>query len=262
MDPYIVAPRSSDALSSLVKVARPDLALELGSWEGRSALTFLLAARTEGIRMALICVDTWLGSSEHWEDNEPDTEWAFQRLRLVDGEPQILSTFRASMEHHKVDDHVSILRGPTEYAVPYLIRQGVRVGLVYVDADHRFVAVLQDLTLARGAIAPGGVISGDDWGWLSVRLAVWWFARTRAMSVLISADSSTYVLLQNNQELLRASFLADGWSTKRWVLLKSVPALIKRFRRLTRRAVDRLYLALRKRLSLSHSKTTKGVVSR
>lgn len=37
--------------------------------------------------------------------------------------------------------------------------------IVFVDGDHSFEAVLQDLVLAHRKVKPGGYICGDDWGW-------------------------------------------------------------------------------------------------
>lgn len=41
--------------------------------------------------------------------------------------------------------------------------------IVYIDGDHSFEAVLQDLVLAHRKVRPGGYICADDWAWKDER---------------------------------------------------------------------------------------------
>jgi hypothetical protein len=102
----------------------------------------------------------------------PDSEWSFERLNVRNGESQILETFWQTIRNHGLTEETSIVRAPTTFAAPFLKRTGIRPELVYVDADHSFMAVLEDLRLARSIVRDGGVIAGDDFTWQSIRLAL------------------------------------------------------------------------------------------
>ena len=241
-----VSPRDSQSLRGLVDVVQPDILIEFGSWEGRSALTFVERALEKNLRTRVICVDTWLGSPEHWRNSAPDSEWSFDRLNVVDGEPRVLDTFRSAMRDHGVGDRVSIVRAPTSLAAIYLSRLGIFGDLVYVDADHSYRAVVEDLRLAERILADDGVIAGDDWAWGSVRLAVVRYAGRRR-SILRSSDSVTYVLLGVQQTDRRKDFLADGWVEVRKfsIFAKELPRLTRKYvLKRVMRALDSLYIAL------------------
>lgn len=231
-------PRNSDALRDLVAVVRPSCIVEFGSWQGRSALTFLLEARKLGLDSKIICVDTWLGSAEHWQNSFPGGEWSFDELRVRNGEPQILKTFWRAIRDHDMVDKTSIVRAPTSFATPYLRQAGVKPDLVYVDADHSYQAVLEDLSLADSLVSQEGVIAGDDYSWQSVRLALGRYKRM-GHTVLVSNDRSQFVILRSTQIQLITSFQHHGWRIESFILCKEILPLFRS------KVLDRLYLAAR-----------------
>jgi predicted O-methyltransferase YrrM len=237
-----ILPRDSQALRDLIGVVRPAVIVEFGSWEGRSATTFLLEARSLGLESKIVCVDTWLGSSEHWQNLMPDTEWSFERLKVRNGEPQILETFWQTIRNHGLTEETSIVRAPTRFAAPFLKRTRVEPELVYIDADHSFGAVLEDLRLAASIIGAGGVIAGDDFTWQSVRMAVGRFA-TKGRTVMSSGDLTQFVVLNSTQDYIKDSFLHHGWRVEHFIVLRELRVLF--VRRVVRRVVDSLYLAAR-----------------
>ncbi len=56
-----ITPRESAALADLVHVTNAERIVEFGSWQGRSALAFLLEATKINPKAVITCVDTWLG---------------------------------------------------------------------------------------------------------------------------------------------------------------------------------------------------------
>jgi predicted O-methyltransferase YrrM len=64
-----------------------------------------------------------------------------------------------------------------------------KLDFVYIDGDHSFEFVLQDLRLARASLKPGGIIVGDDYRWRdsdgtrSVEMAVQAFASQHGLKV-------------------------------------------------------------------------------
>lgn len=111
-------------------------ALELGSFEGRSAVFFLANIVTHPTAK-LICID-------HWRDSTVYRRFLGNLLNC-DGQDRC--------EVRRSDTH-QMLRG---------MRQ--RFDFVYVDADHRADAVLTDAVLCWSLLNIGGVLIFDDYRW-------------------------------------------------------------------------------------------------
>ncbi len=99
-----VRPRESWALSSLGKLLAPSKIVELGSWHGSSALRFLVDSREQGRTLEMLCVDTWLGSREHWMGDVATEEFSFANLFLRNREPAFINTFRGAIDAHGFRD--------------------------------------------------------------------------------------------------------------------------------------------------------------
>ena len=50
----------------LFRELSPSIAVEVGTWKGASVLHMHGLSRKYGCETLFVCVDTWLGSSEHW----------------------------------------------------------------------------------------------------------------------------------------------------------------------------------------------------
>ncbi|SKA84990.1 Methyltransferase domain-containing protein [Prosthecobacter debontii] len=110
--------------------------LELGSFEGRSALFFLQEIATHPTAR-LICMD-------HWRDRE------------------IHGRFLHNILSAGVHDRCEVRKGDSHQMLRS-IRQ--RFDFIYIDADHRAEAVLTDAVLAWPILLPGGVLIFDDYEW-------------------------------------------------------------------------------------------------
>lgn len=122
--------------------APPRRILEIGSWEGRSAVWFLNAFPG----CELTCVDTWEGSVEHTPD-------------MVSG---VYDRFRRNIQATGFESRVTVLRGSSERVLYGL--QPESFDVVYVDGDHHAHAALRDIVFAWGLLRPGGVLLVDDYG--------------------------------------------------------------------------------------------------
>lgn len=111
--------------------------LEIGSYEGRSAVWFLDNVLTDPTS-TLTCIDAW-----SWREDE---------LRF---------------EHNlRISGHaakVTKLKGPSDEVLPRLPRDSF--DLIYVDGSHRATNVLMDGALAWQRVKPGGIVIFDDYRW-------------------------------------------------------------------------------------------------
>lgn len=118
----------------------PVQALELGSFEGRSAIWFLQNILThDGSR--LVCIDGWWNKDVH-------------RRFLTN---IIAADVFTRCEARRGDTH-ALLRG---------LRQ--RFDFIYIDADHKAHAVIQDAVMAWRNLNHGGILIFDDYLWIDER---------------------------------------------------------------------------------------------
>ena len=64
--------RNTKVVDDVIAAIRPDCILEVGSWKGASALYMGEKLREINQDCAVVCVDTWLGSVEHWVSMDRD----------------------------------------------------------------------------------------------------------------------------------------------------------------------------------------------
>jgi predicted O-methyltransferase YrrM len=122
--------------------------LEIGSWEGRSAIFFLQYFRN----CRLTCIDTFQGSPEHllrpkWQVELPHIEERFDRN---------LAEFSGRFE--KIKDTSS-------RALARLRAQGRRFDVVYVDGSHHSADVRADAESCWPMIRHRGIVIFDDYEW-------------------------------------------------------------------------------------------------
>lgn len=242
------------ALGAIVSSLSPGRMLEFGSWYGKSAIDFASALKEQANGGHLLCVDTWLGSPEHWGNHVASSYWSQESLLLDNGEPTFFLQFQANIKAAGVGDYVSWLRAPTNCAFEYLKAKRYRADLVYIDADHSFRAVRKDLHYASKLLEDSmeSVIIGDDWRWASVKLAVVSSPVIRRKVVLSMGNTYALVGAQNRniksklyllgfRKISRASIVVMGitamiWS---WAHSKIRPRIPLSVRRAVRRILPR-----------------------
>lgn len=121
--------------------------MEIGSFEGRSAIWFLENLLT-GKNCGIICIDTFQGSNE------------FNQQRVtVDG---LEDRFLGNMKPFK--DKYQLIKGSSQYVLRSHDYDG-KLDLVYIDGSHEASDVLEDLCLSYRAIKKGGYLVLDDYMW-------------------------------------------------------------------------------------------------
>jgi predicted O-methyltransferase YrrM len=126
--------------------------LEIGSWEGRSALFFLNYLP----RATLTCIDTFAGGQEHQEAAARDRAEA-RFLRSIEGRfDRNTSAFKKRIEK---------IKASSTAALAELGIQNRRFDLAYVDGGHRAVEAYADGALTWPLIARGGLVLFDDYEW-------------------------------------------------------------------------------------------------
>jgi Methyltransferase domain len=122
---------------------RPLRILEIGSWEGRSAIFFLNFFD----QATITCIDTFSGGSEHGADQAKRIEERFDHNLAPFG------------------DRVEKIKGPSRQALAHLAAEGRRYDLAYIDGSHMRDDVMADSLGAWSMLNPSGSIIWDDYRW-------------------------------------------------------------------------------------------------
>jgi len=146
-------PEDLGALGTLVRKAsglnKHPVLVEVGSWVGLSAMA-ILRSGGDHFQPRLFCVDTWEGSSDSEKSRED-----FQQY----GKEKVLGTFCQNLKgylHHEVFPLV----GSSQFWARHFFAWA---DLVFLDADHRYECLKEDILAWRKVLRPGGILCGHDY---------------------------------------------------------------------------------------------------
>jgi hypothetical protein len=160
-----------------------ELVVECGSWLGLST-RFILE---EAPNAAVIALDHWRGSPEHHEIPECQ-----QRLG------RLYESFLRNCWNYQ--DRLIPMRKSTLQGLEEIADLNLQPDLIYLDADHSYKAVHEDLeSIAR--LFPSTVVVGDDWWWASVKSAVYDFTSAHD-DFIFTATGNAWVLENQSGSIL------------------------------------------------------------
>jgi hypothetical protein len=166
----------SPIFEEMIDQTQPDIIIEVGSWLGASAIHMGRHLKKRGWSGSIICVDTWLGSMDHWSNPE-----IRPLLRLQHGYPQLYYQFLANVIHAGLQDTIIPFPNTSTMACFWLKKRNIRAKLIYIDGSHEYLDILADLQNYSQLRAEGGYMFGDDWGiFPSVKRGVKKFCRQNA----------------------------------------------------------------------------------
>lgn len=157
-----------------IELTRPNLIVEIGSWKGDSAITMADILKSLNLECAILCVDTWLGSLEHFI-NRDLRGWEMSGM-LKHGYPTLYRQFLANVCHKQACDYIVPLPNTSSMAARWLAVRGEKADMVYVDGSHEFQDVYLDLLNYWPLLRPNGIMFGDDYCCAGVIRAVNRFA--------------------------------------------------------------------------------------
>lgn len=164
---------ANELLQAVVDQEKPNLIIEVGSFLGWSATGMtkqMLASNPEGVT---ICVDSWMGGADHWEEATFNPE---SRIKRKNGYPTFYYNFLANMCYSDLQNNIIPFAYPSITAAIILQRvfekNKLLADMIYIDGSHEYWDVILDLTNYYPLAKQGGLIFGDDWTCLDVRNAV------------------------------------------------------------------------------------------
>lgn len=187
-------PDSSMAFDRFIAETDPKVIIELGSWFGWSAIEMAKLCKKHGVRSKILCVDTWLGSIEHWRKDKCDMLKVFDHFS--NGTSTMFDAFCKNVISHGVDDMIIPMPNTTVNAHKLFSHLGVTAKLIYVDASHEFKDVLEDLTAYYFLLEDGGYIFGDDAYWPEIQAAANSFSGLARRPVMFSEKKNLYYFVK------------------------------------------------------------------
>lgn len=142
----------------LVQEGRRNLAvLEIGSYEGESAISWSrsLAALCGG--GTVLCVDPW---KPYHSEREVVDEDSFSRMDKDLASGAVFERFQNNIRQAPASAPISYFRGTLADIPQSLVAGGF--DLVYIDGDHRYSSVKEDIRRSLALLHPRGYLCGDD----------------------------------------------------------------------------------------------------
>ena len=147
------------ALASILFAIRPVTVVELGVWQGGSAIPMAIALRHLAVGQ-LIAVDAWSAEASVSGQESIHQKWWGETMGQ-DGHDQAFQVFKTRLDKHRIGDRCIIRRQSTDEAtVPTVI------DVLHHDANHGPQAV-KDVDRWAPSIRVGGFLIIDDLDWPS-----------------------------------------------------------------------------------------------
>lgn len=152
---------------------KPNIIIEVGSFLGYSAIKMAKEIKKQNLNTKIICVDTWLGSPEHYLMYKDKTDI---RLNYVNGYPTLYHKFISNVILNDVQDIIYPFPFPSSIAFKILKnlfdKHNIKADFIFVDGSHEEIDVYLDLYHYYQLLSDKGVIWGDDWAWGMVKEGV------------------------------------------------------------------------------------------
>ena len=178
-DPMVVFHEEKFIANNLITQVKPadvDLALavapkpltfwlELGAFEGGSAILATEQILKHRLNTSVITVDTFLGDhGSLWIRNPEERRWYLR----PDGTISLFDRFRTNIRRAGLQSCILPIQATSTVALNMLHSMAEKQiiplpQVIYLDAAHEEGEVLLELRMTWRALAPGGVVFGDDW---------------------------------------------------------------------------------------------------
>lgn len=152
----------SPIFAEVIKELKPNLIIEVGTYFGGSARHMAKLAKeqsteTSASSVEVVCIDTFLGSVEHWHQHQ-----YFKPAFFKNGRPPIYEQFMSNTIRSNLQDTITPFPIDSTNGGLTLKRYGIQADLVYIDGGHEYESVSCDLRIFRDLVRPGGIMLIDD----------------------------------------------------------------------------------------------------
>ena len=185
--------RRRDRRTTLKSLPKGAVCAEVGTWKGDNAAAILRSTRPS----LLYLIDPW----RHQEG--PDFAKAMYgglsggQIEMDGVHDAVLRRFRRQIKRAKV-----VVKRQASVDAAQSLPEG-SLDWAYIDGDHRYEGVREDLEQFARVVCPGGYLCGDDYG-----IKGWWDdGVTRAVDEFAAWVSCAQLAVRGDQFLIK---LSDG----------------------------------------------------
>lgn len=149
------------SFTEIIETIKPKTIVEVGTWFGASAVNMAKLALYQGIskeELEIVCVDTFLGSVEHYTMLS-----TFNSGNKLHGRPLVYDQFLSNIIHQNLTDVITPFPIDSGNGALALNDWKVQADLIYIDAAHDFEYVQIDFIRYANILRPGGYMLIDDW---------------------------------------------------------------------------------------------------
>jgi predicted O-methyltransferase YrrM len=183
-------PDSIPMFEQFITELKPEVIIEVGTFLGWSSITMGSICRKNGLNTKILCIDTWLGSIEHWRVDKCNSLIDYDFFQ--NGTSVMFDNFCKNVISHELEDYIIPIPNSSTTAYSFLKHKNIKSDLIYIDADHSYHGVLSDLNLYYTLLNSNGIIFGDDAIWEDIERAVFNFSSQINRKVLYSPNKSLY----------------------------------------------------------------------
>lgn len=192
---------ANELLQHVVQEIKPSIIIEVGSFLGWSAWGMSNRMRELNPDGVTICVDTWMGGADHWEEATFNSE---SRIKRKNGYPTFYYNFLANMCYVGLQETVIPFAYPSVTGASILRRvfkeQNLRADMIYIDGGHEYWDVILDLTNYWPLLKESGVMFGDDWTCEDVRKAVLDFTYEHNLNITVHTNGVHWFITEKKYE--------------------------------------------------------------
>jgi len=146
----------SVVFAEYINIIKPELIIEVGTWMGASARHMANLAIMQNPNVEVVCVDTFLGSEEHWRGG------AAPMVIFENGRPNVYRQFLSNIIQTGLQNIITPFPIDSINAAVVIKRAQILADIIYIDAAHDYESVKLDLKNWLPILRPGGVLIGDD----------------------------------------------------------------------------------------------------
>lgn len=148
----------SEVFDNVINQLKPKIIVEVGTWKGASAIHMAKTCLKYYDDFEIVCIDTFLGSVEHWTGQQD-----LLMKDVVNGRPSIYEQFLSNVVHNGLMKYITPFPIDSINGAEVLERLQVKADLAYIDAGHDYNSARVDFTLHSKNLRDGGYLLGDDW---------------------------------------------------------------------------------------------------
>lgn len=140
------------ALVDLIdKHKKPNMVVcEIGVWQGQTTKEYLPIVKKNNGRT--ICIDWFKGNADI--TTIPDHPHAYQ----PNNQFNILNSFLNNVKEYL--DYINIIIGDSKLVSQYIPNESIDI--CFIDGDHIYPNIKQDIELYLSKVKPGGILAGHD----------------------------------------------------------------------------------------------------